>query len=194
MVQGERKSVDPADERTKLLVALTEARKKYVEADTPEALREAWADQLRAVWMFVLKLDPPFNVLEPLTDLVGALGDLDRGTLPYSLKKTERRGAGKKPLGEIRHLAQGAAAIDVLLKDGVGLEDAARRVSRAMKSVGTLSENANYKTLLGFRRNLFEYGDEAVEIRKIAAETITSRSDLTFSDAAVRFIKDQRII
>ena len=161
MTQRERISID-TDQYRQFLTTLDAATLKYRSSSDPDVQREGWSDAIVAISDFLGQLpDADAGRLHILTELIGDLGDLNEGRHPSRLmpsKGTPQRRTANVAMAD---LATAAALIEFLIAGGLSEEQAARRVAKVARGIGsalpkqtTKSNRADHKRLLDWRARL----------------------------------------
>jgi hypothetical protein len=122
---------------SRLWQELQKSAHKYRSSSAPADQRAAWAQALEAICNFLR--DYHDDGIEPvimLTDLLGALGDLEDGRSPAPLLPTQGSRGRRRVNRDVADLAAASAMIDMLVEAGDSEEQAARRVARLAQAAG----------------------------------------------------------
>ena len=146
----------------KLLQALDVATSRYRSSPDPGIQRKAFMATIVAISNFLRKM-PKGNIahVQMLTELLDDLTDLHEGRRSTRLIPASVKPARRQQNSVETDLATGAACIDFFVMAGLSEDDAARRVSTHMRSIGAAlpgqkskSDRQDYKRLLDWRARL----------------------------------------
>jgi hypothetical protein len=137
----------PRDRNERLRRNLAEAAKRIALGQDREAAFRATL----AISRYLKDAGHAGNSLIVFERLLGALADADRGLKNPLATPNEHEGGRRKPIIDGKNMAHAAAAVTILNKSGIGLEEALRHVSRALPPLITL------KRLKYHRNNLISH-------------------------------------
>lgn len=153
---------DIGEARQELFEKLAEANQLYAGGGNAKDAYQSWTDTLHSIWGFLLTLEPPGDELSPLIGLTGALADLNQGFQPEPLTKRKVKNRPPTSHRDRANLAVASAAIDFYVMEKMSLSGAADKVFRAMLKHNLISSSKNSKSLIYFRKKIYERNDPTI--------------------------------
>ncbi|MBL6457841.1 hypothetical protein JMJ55_21105 [Belnapia sp. T6] len=150
---SDRGKLSASELTEELCSELTKAASAYGQTDDPDLRRDAALDQLMRIASYLPHLGIPHDALRPMTAIIHAIADIDRGTVPRILKRIRRVSDQRIPF---EHLAQrGIAAAAVTLYYEADNEQGSdeKRLDRALKKVAIRIRNWPAVTQRSSKRN-----------------------------------------
>ena len=144
----------------KLIAADRTFKTEPADSDCQNFKREGIVAALMAVQEYLRAQGVEANVRDPIRSMIGALGDLENGRMNPITDPNKREGGGRNSISNDDAALRGLAAgtVTLLMASGAKLQEAARRVARALSQEGFTISNRedrdHTQSLINFRKAL----------------------------------------